>query len=250
MRSWGQRLPSLWFVVPAHGRLELAEVCLRALRRSCDAMPSGVQASAVVVADDENLESARALGFATVERENRPLGRKINDGFEAAGRSGVDYVAALGSDDWIDPMLFSLPMPEPGEVRCHRLSAVVSEDRSRLARLRIPYEGGDGVRVFPTALLAPLRFRPAEEDAPRAIDTSIFRNLQRVHRRMPRLVYSDLHALQIVDFKSDGAQLNSYQACLRYREGEELDPWEALADVFPHESLDDMRAISRLAVAA
>lgn len=243
-------MSTLWFVIPAHGRVELTEVCLRALRRSCDLMPAGIVASAVVVAEDENLETARSLGFATVERENRPLGRKINDGFQAAGDSGVDYVAALGSDDWIDPQLFSLPLPDEGEIRCHRLSAVVSEDRSRLARLRIPYEGGDGVRVFPTSLLRPLRFRPAEEDAPRAIDTSIFRNLRRVHRRMPRMVYTDLHALQIVDWKSAGEQLNSYSACLRYREGDELDPWVALTEHYPLDSLFEMRALSGMAVAA
>ena len=33
-------MSSLWFVVPAHGRLELAAICLRQLRRTCDRSPT------------------------------------------------------------------------------------------------------------------------------------------------------------------------------------------------------------------
>jgi hypothetical protein len=55
------------FVVPAHGRLELAEVCLRTLRWTCDELTAaGIDSSAIVVACDENLAVARELGFAKI----------------------------------------------------------------------------------------------------------------------------------------------------------------------------------------
>lgn len=78
-------MKSLWFVVPAYGRVELAAICLRQLRRTCDALDErGIWATAVIVADDENLETARGLGFATVTRDNEYLSAKFNDGIQAA----------------------------------------------------------------------------------------------------------------------------------------------------------------------
>ena len=244
---------SLWFVVPAAGRLEMAAVCLRQLARSCAALTAGgLRSSAVVIADDETLEVAEGLGFATVRRENRPLGRKWNDGYQLAGEAGVDFVVPFGSDDWIDPQaILAAPLPEPGEIRCFMRSAVVREDGRRLARLNIQYPSGgacvqgDGIRIIPTAVLEPCGFRPAEEDRDRAIDSSVWRTLARSAK--PRYTYFDLHPLQIVDWKSgDGWQLNSYADCQRFREGPELtDPFAAVAEVFPAGSVDEMRGVYR-----
>lgn len=243
-------MTSVWFVVPAHGRFSLTAVCLRQLARTCDALADeGVAASAVVIADDENFETADALGFATVRRENRPLGRRWNDGYELAAKAGVDYVVALGSDDWIDHRLVLAQLEGRGEIRCSRLSSVVSEDGRRLTPLRIGYEGGDGVRMLPTALLKRLRYRPAEEDRERAIDTSIMRRLREGLGRAPLVSYADVHPCQIVDWKSRANQLNSYADCLgdgRLRHEDyaaELDPWTALAEHYPAEALAEMRAL-------
>lgn len=241
-------MKSLWFIVPAHGRAELTRVCLRQLRRTCDQLADhGLHASAVVVADDENLETARELDFATYEQQNQPLGRKWNDGYELAGRYGqADYFVPLGSDDWVDPGFIADTLPAANEIRCSRQSAVVSEDGARLARLTIPYDIGDGVRVIPRALLEPLRFRPAAEHKPRAIDTSIMERIRQVAAH--RLVYHDRDALQIVDFKSS-EQLNSYERCLVFRRGDEVDPWEALAGRYPLEAIQEMQHVYGLVAA-
>jgi hypothetical protein len=78
-------MPSLWFVVPACGRAKLARICLRQLRRTCDALTdNGVDATAVVIADDANLKTARSFGFATVKRNNDFLSAKFNDGIQLA----------------------------------------------------------------------------------------------------------------------------------------------------------------------
>jgi hypothetical protein len=240
----GARVTSLWFVVPAHGRVELAAVCFRQLARTCASLePLGIRASAVVIACDENLDAAAEVGFATVERDNRQLGRRWNDGYELAAVAGVDVVVAFGSDDWIDAaFVASGPMPEPGQIRCCRRTAVVSETGDQLARLRIPYDGGDGVRMIATETLRPLRFRPAEDDRGRAIDTSVLMNLRR--HIEPELVYHDLHPLQVVDWKSASDQLNSFEACLAYADDPiDLTPYESLAPVYPAAALDEMRAL-------
>src|SRR6187551_1252597 len=124
-------MKSLWFIVPAYGRFDIARVCLKQLRRSCDAITrGGIRADAVVVADDENLDIAHENGFHGYEQANEPLGRKWNDGYELACREGqADYVVPFGSDDWIDPAaILELPLPGPREIRCFRRTAVVSED--------------------------------------------------------------------------------------------------------------------------
>lgn len=78
-------MKSLWFCVPAFGRYNLTAICLRQLRRTCDLLEhDGIHATAVVIADDENLDSARELGFATVRRDNRFTSRKFDDGIQLA----------------------------------------------------------------------------------------------------------------------------------------------------------------------
>ena len=76
-------LVSLWFVVPAHGRLradpDLPAAAAANLRRA-----RRIEATAVVVACDENLDTARELGFATVQRDNQFLARRYNDGLQLA----------------------------------------------------------------------------------------------------------------------------------------------------------------------
>lgn len=241
---------SLWFVVPAAGRVEMATVCLRQLARTCAALTArGLRASAVVVSDDETLEVADRLGFATVERENRPLGAKWNDGYELAARAGAEFVVPFGSDDWIDPAaIVAAPLPAPHEVRCFLRSAVVREDGRRLARLHVRYGDGaglqgDGIRIIPTGLLEPCEHRPAEEDRDRAIDTSVWRTLARLPRP-PRYTYFDLHDLQIVDWKTGGRQLNSYADCQRFREGDEIrDPFAAVAEFYPADAVEEMRDV-------
>lgn len=82
-------MPSLWFVVPVHGRLPLASICLRQLKRTCDALTAdGVDATAVVIVDRRNLlELGRLvvrLGFGVVERDNEFLSARFNDGIQLA----------------------------------------------------------------------------------------------------------------------------------------------------------------------
>lgn len=237
---------SLWFIVPVRGRPQLTKICLRQLARTCDSLTAGgLEASAVIIGDDANLEVAEDLGFGTI-RQEEPLGKKWNDGFQFAcdpqfNSRPVDFVVPFGSDDWVDPdLLLSAPLPLDDQIVCFRLGAVVSEDGQELARLKIRYEGGFGIRIIPAALVTAAGYRPAEEDRKRAIDSSVQKGLSRARRF--RFVYHDLHDCQLVDFKSKGEQLNSYKVCLTHVYGEVSPvPWETLQGAYPSEALEDIQ---------
>jgi hypothetical protein len=245
----------LCFVVPAHGRVDLTRVCLRQLARTCQALAPDIQATAVVIADDENLDTADGLGFATVRRDNKQLGRKFNDGYQLAcdpafNPHPADYVVPCGSDDWVDPVIFH-QLPPENTIGVFRQIAVVNEDQTRLSRLRVGWKGGAGVRIIPRSLLELVGYRPAEEDRQRAIDTSSLSGYRDALRGvMPPMVDLDVHPLQIVDWKTRGEQLNTYAMLRGFRRGDEsTDPHGELAAVFPVEAIEEMRALApRVAV--
>lgn len=234
-------MPSLWFVVPARGRIELARICLEQLRRTCDALSAeGIDASAVVIADDENLDTARDLEFAWLRRGNRPLSRKFNDGIELAltNPRPADYVVPCGSDDWVDwRLLVDLP-PVHVMVGFQKMT-FVSEDGGEGVVRWINYEGGTGIRIYSREIMSHLGFRPADEDRAAACDTSILFNLRRACRF--EIEHRDLDGRQLVDWKSTGNNLNSSQSVARYKRLGTIDPFTDLEDFFPRESLEAMR---------
>lgn len=239
-------MKSLWFVVPAHGRLELTRICLRQLRRTCDELlEERIEASAVVIADDENLDTALELGFGTIERNNRFLSRRFNDGMQLAcdrafNPRPVDYVVPCGSDDWIAPSVLR-DLPRSNTVVGFQRIAFVREDGLELTERFLNYEGGAGIRIYPRAVLSSLAYRPADEDRSRGCDTSILLNLKRASRF--RIEHRVIDPRSIVDWKSPGEQRNTYaDVAARHRGAMPADPFVALRDVFPAEALDEMSA--------
>lgn len=237
-------MTSLVFVVPAYRRFDLTRICLRQLRRACDTLEEGgMHATAVVVADDDNLKAADALGFAPLSRPNQPLGRKFNDGIEHACRLSADVVVPLGTDNWVDPAFVAASIPSDNRIVAHRLCALVDEWGGRLQRLRISYAGGDGIRFMPASLLEQVRFRPALEGRERAIDSSMHERIRRATGRGPLFDYRELHPLQVVGFQSLGVQLNAYRALkVAFADGpESRAPFHELAKVYPRQAVDEVR---------
>jgi hypothetical protein len=240
-------MPSLWFVCPAFGRVELARICLRQLRRTCDALTAeGIDATAVIVADDANLETAHQLGFGTVTRDNRFVSRRFNDGIQLAldpkhNPRPADYVVPIGSDDWVDHRIL-LDLPNARTVVGFQRMSFVREDGREITTRAISYPGGAGIRIYPRSLMVPLGYRPADEDRPRGCDTSILINVQREHGDRLRIEHRHLHDRQIVDWKTWGQQLNSYAELARHRASNLADPFEDLAGIYPAEALEEMRA--------
>jgi hypothetical protein len=238
----------VWFVVPVHGREALTHVCLRQLRRTCDAASAyGVEATAVVIGIGESLGVARDLGFATVERDNDFLGRRFNDGYQLAcdpayNPEPADYVIPCGSDDWFDPALLSV-LPDQRHIAIFRQLAIVNEDRTELIRANVSYKTAAGPKIIPRGMLEACGWRPSCEDRRRAIDSSTVEGIKRSHGgSWPAMVNLDQHPLQIVDWKSAGEQLNSFQMMRGYARGRPTeDPFEALAGVYPDEALAEMR---------
>jgi hypothetical protein len=232
--------------VPAHGRVDLARICLKQLRRTCDQLEEhGHRASAVVIADDENLQTARGLGFALVERDNRFTSRKFNDGIQLAcdhtfNPHPADYVVPIGSDDWVDWRLF-VDLPNPVHPVGFQRMSFVREDGRELTVRRIQNEGGCGIRIYSRQVMARVGFRPADEDRKRACDTSILVNLKQA---MPglRFEHRDLDPLQIIDWKSAGENLNPYESLRRHKQELARDPFEVLRGRFPLEALVEMEA--------
>jgi hypothetical protein len=235
---------SLWFVVPAHGRLSLSAICLRQLRRTCDSLcESGVEATAVVIANDENLDTARELGFGTIERDNRFVSAKYNDGIQFAcdpayNPRPADYVVPCGSDDWVDWRLFT-DLPEDGMVGFQHLS-FVRPDGMEMVQRWCNVRGGCGIRIYSRQMLEVLGYRPADEDRYRACDTSIITNLGRVSNI--KVEHRDIDPRQIVDWKSPDVQLNGYDSLTFHKMvTKPQEPFEALAELYPSEAIAEMR---------
>lgn len=242
-------MPTLWFCVPVHGRVELARICLRQLRRTCDALTAeGIEASAVIVGNDENLDTARELGFATFERDNLYLSRKYNDGFELAFNPEVnprpaDYVVPCGSDDWVDHRLF-LDLPGPREVYGFQTVSFVQEDGRQISTTRLNVAGGCGIRIYPRALIKPLAWRPAEEDFRSGCDTSILYNVKRQWENTVRVYHLHLHDRQIVDWKTPGGNVTPFDRIAgRHKYTLDGDPFLALRGFYPDDHLAEMREL-------
>jgi glycosyltransferase involved in cell wall biosynthesis len=219
--------PSLWFVTPAWGRFALSAACFDQRLQVIDVLRRlGVDAHCVVVADDENLELARARGFDTVERDNEWLGRRFNDGIQYAGEHGADWIVPIGSDSWIDPA-YLFPLPRDGRARTSRMYAVVTVDR--ISHLTVE-RGGAGPYIIPADVLRASGFRPSKDLISRGVDASTLAGLDPV-----KWEYRDQHPLQYVGFRGT-PHLTAYSK-LWYYWGvrEEQNPAEQLARAYPPE---------------
>jgi hypothetical protein len=117
----------------------------------------------------------------------------------------------------------------------------VRENGQEICSTFLNYKGGSGIRIIPRELVAPLGYRPADEDRPRGCDTSILTNLRRHHGDHLKVKHFDTPPYWIVDWKTEGEQLNSYVAVTAIRRSQvEGDPFTVLADYYPAEALEEM----------
>ena len=228
-------MPSLWFVTPAWQRFELTRICLEQRRQVCDELLErfGLEATCVVVADDENLNLAEEFGFETVERDNQWLGQKFNDGYEAAALAGADYVYAIGSDSWIDPDYFA-ELPGLGEVRMSRFVSIVRSDGRERMDLDVVYpSGGYGAAaIVPVQLFAARGYRPCKERISSGMEASAWR---RSFGRSAERLWPDGRARELVNFQSE-TQVTPYRALRKWAiEIDQADPLGALRPIYGDE---------------
>lgn len=245
---------TLWFVIPAAGRVAMTRLCLKHLRHTCDHLRThGVEASAVVVADDENLDVAWEFGFHTVDRENTFLSKKYNDGIQMAcdpahNPRPADYAVPLGSDDWVDWRIF-LDLPSQDTVMGFKRLSVVRPDGLELSSHQLNNLGGCGIRIYPRDIVAARAFRPGDEDRYRGCDTSIMVNLHKTIDNL-KVVHADIDPLQIVDWKSPDTQLTPFEKFRAHKKLGSGDPFQLLQDRYPAALLAEMRDHYTVPVAA
>lgn len=221
---------SLWFVTPAWKRYEIVALCLEQRARViAELADHGIEAHQVVIADDENLDIARSLGCATVERDNAMVGRKFNDGMEYAGQHGAEWIVPIGSDSWIATDYFLNPtLP-----RYTRTSAAYcTVTRGTLARLWVsPRQLGHsaGPYVFHRKLLEPTGFRPSTEDSV-MVDTDTIAGIEQ-HGRI-RWRPHTVHPYQYVGFRVAPMMTTQYSLWRKWGI-EHHEPWGTLARYYP-----------------
>lgn len=220
----------LYFVTPAFDRYELSELCCdQRLDVIATLAEHGIEARCVVVADDANLDIARARGFDVVEQSNEWLGRKFNDGIEFAGKAGADFIVPIGSDSWIDPAYF-LPQLAGNAVLTAEGYCHVTADR--LGEARITHARGVGPFVFPRALLEPTRFRPSVEKTKSGVDSATVRGIIRKYGQITWQM-RDLHPFQYIGFRVQ-PMITPFAQLMKYWGIEEhADPWRILAQHYP-----------------
>jgi hypothetical protein len=230
---------SIWFVTPAWQRFELTAICLEQRRRVIDQMNKwGYEAYCVVIADDENLDTAQRLGFSTLKRDNEWLGRKFNDGMEFAVEHGARWVVPIGSDSWIDPWYFRhLPPDNPNIVRTSELYAPV--ERNRVALCRVAHRTNPaGPNMFHRDLLKKVCYRPAPDEIKRSVDGSTIRALWPF-----RWQRQNVHPLQYIGFRLPPF-ITKYESLQRkWGVVEYADPWQRLAKHYDQDLVDRAQAV-------
>jgi hypothetical protein len=224
----------IYFVTPAWQRFELTAICLTQRLRVIEELAThGIEARCVVVADDENLDSARALGFDTVERDNDWLGRRFNDGIEFAARHGAEWIVPIGSDSWIDPAYF-LPLPAKRLTRTSTRYAAVEIDRMAVLEVRSPRNPAGPHMIHRDRL--PASLRPATDAISRKVDSSTLHGLRQV-----RWENRDLHPLQYIGFRQEPLITPYQRLWSAWGVRESTDPWTELASVYPTDLVDRAR---------
>lgn len=234
-------LSSLWFVTPAWRRLDVSRVCFAQRAAACEQLRElGVDATCVVIADDENLELAREHGFATVERPNDGLGGKFNAGYLFAAAEGVDYVCPVGSDSWLDPGFIAANLPGVDErvVVCSPHYAVVRADGRTRLQVHVTAEGGVSM-FYPTSILRSCGWQPIPREAPRGCDGYTLKAIRAGGPVEFRVV--EQHPLETVAWQSD-QQITSYTALRdKWGVGETHRPFARLERHYPAELVQAMR---------
>lgn len=226
---------SLWFVTPAYRRYALSALCFEqraGVIRSLAAR--GITARCVVVADDENLDVARSFGFDTLERDNRWLGRRFNDGIAYAAQHGAEWIVPVGSDSWIAPAFFD-PLPDTSLTLTSRYYALLK--RTELAELVID---GDGVGPYVIhRKRLPRGKRPSADELRSGVDGSTLKGLRNVEWQ-----FRDTHPLQYVGIRAFGQpQLHDYRSLVR-RYGVRVHRsslWERLSRIYPADLVERTR---------
>lgn len=241
-----ERRPNVWLVSPAHGRLHVSEfVFAQRAHLITQLAERGIDARAVVVACDENLDLAVEHGFSTIDMPNTHLGRRFNAGIHyACVEGGADYVVHIGSDDWVHPDFFT-HLPGPETILSGRWMLFVDLERGVGRRCHVRTRHGVIPWIIPRHLLERARCQPVKPEKRRGIDGSLIRGIG----SRPRWAYRDPQgAYTRIDWKTR-ANITPYDLIARnLGVGPEQAPWAQLESCYPASLVQKARAAYELAL--
>lgn len=234
--------PHVCFITPAYQRYELSEICFEQRSNAMhDLQIVGIDASCVVIAEDDNLDIAMGYDFHTVERDNEYLGCRFNDGYERACKIGATHVFPIGSDSWCDPQFIidafepnapadhdDVDLPGDREVISSRHYTRINPTGTRRKQLWVPVWQGVSYLV-PAALLAKAGTnRPCRDDIKSGCDGSTWQTLERAGANV---FWSESHRFDTVAFES-APQITNFDKMVRYVVSEDETPFEGLDLVY------------------
>lgn len=176
--------------------------------------------------------------------DNSGLGRRFNAGIRYACEQGADFIAHIGSDDWVHEDLFDrLPQANVSrgfpplimqEEYCPPILtgtkiAIVDLMSGSLRHLETHGRYGVIPWIIPRQAFVS-GFEPISPDLMRGIDGALIRGLG----MRPDWKFHDPHPLCRVDFKSD-TNITPYKSLGSIAVSEDLDPWTELARLYPDE---------------
>ena len=203
----------------------------------------GIEATSVVIADDENIKLAKKLGFEVVRRDNKFLGQKFNDGYQLAAELGADFVVPLGSDSWIHHTYFKpLKRLKADKLLTGKHYGLIDETGLRLGKLEITVADGVGPHVIALEWIKPFKYRPVKETLTRGCDGSLLSTIRK--RKVLECVWNNSKELQYVAFRTEGQQLNPYKLLAdKYLRNESRDPWGELKTMYPPDLVEETKAV-------
>lgn len=228
-------------VSAARRRFDVTRLVLRQRQRLCAELAArGVQATSLIVADDENLDIAREHGCETLEHPNDPLGAKCNAGLLHAARL-ADWVVWVGSDDWIHPDAFDpITAREPAEsafpIVVGATLVMVDVTTGQLQRIHKASKFG-GIPWLIDSRLLHTSQGPIRPDLPSGMDGALIRGLRRTQTQF-RIETHEMHDFRCVDFKTP-ENLSNFRGVQRNLGFGEVEPAApALRDWFPADLVD------------
>lgn len=234
-------METLWLVTPVHGRTALTRLVLEQRARLIDELVGlGVQAEQVAVGNDDNMDTARELGFHTLERPN-VLGLRINDGFEHAFGNGADHVVYTGSDAWLlaGPLA---DLPVQGHARSSGWLSFANAE----AIASIPASPAQGWAPWTLSrgLLEPLDFRPVPDHAECLLDGLLLDGINRVkHQDLAFEFHPDDDPLRAVDFRGPWVEQMTPWELFVPAGYARPDPFGTLATRYPHDLVERLERL-------
>lgn len=249
----------VFLVCPAYRRTNLSSIVFDQWLWAKDKLSRhGVCLEVVVIANDKNLDLARDRGFFFLSQENL-LGKKFNDGFEAAYSLGADYICPRGSDDWIHPDYIlgslvagyaeehNLPTPKhdlPGEypmIITSSKMAWVNENASRIKEMDIGFSGrGCGPYLIPRRFFQENQ-RPLDNRSMRKIDNEYTTYFEKYHQ--PEWCFYDLGYGYSVDFKTPASNIWPYSSTNdKISTKEHSSVWSYLKKYYPEDLCKSMQS--------